>query len=151
MVGRYIYPHLSDENLQVFETKINYHFVNRDLLRKALEACSGFNGDGNKRLALIGDSILHLVLVTSGLSKNKSRAQISDMLQKRTGNVYLGKQGFDLGIDKLVVKNPSQPEIMPSVMATTMEAIVGAVYLDCNQQISPCADVMTALGLSWPE
>lgn len=73
------------------------------------------------------------------------------MIQQRASNAYLAKQGFVLGIDKFIVKNPSQFEIMPSVMATTMEAIVGAVYLDCNQQIQPCADVMTALGLSWPE
>ena len=73
------------------------------------------------------------------------------MIQLKASNASLAKQGFILGIDKFIVKNRSQFEIMPNVMATTMEAIVGAVYLDCNQQTKPCADVMTALGLSWPE
>lgn len=73
------------------------------------------------------------------------------MIAQRASNAYLAKQGFIHGIDKFIVKNPSQFDIMPKVMATTMEAIIGAVYLDCNQQIQPCADVMTALGLSWPE
>lgn len=73
------------------------------------------------------------------------------MVDVRAGNTHLAKQGFVLGIDKFIVKNPSQRDIMPKVMSTTMEAIVGAVYLDCNQQIQPCVDVMTVLGLSWPE
>lgn len=73
------------------------------------------------------------------------------MAQQRVSNANLVKQGFIHGIDRFIVKNRSQSHVMPNVMADTMEAIVGAVYLDCNQQIQPCADVMTALGLSWPE
>ncbi|KGO59748.1 hypothetical protein PEX2_053260 [Penicillium expansum] len=104
MVGRYIFPLRSDEELLVFEKKINYNFANRALLREALQGSNALNGDGNKTLALIG-----------------------------------------------VVKNPCQSQIGRNVMIDTMQAIVGAVYLDCNEQIPPCADVMTALGLSWPE
>jgi ribonuclease-3 len=73
------------------------------------------------------------------------------MIKEKAGNAYLSQQGFDLGIDKFIVKNPSQSFVGNKVMAATMEAIVGAVHLDCNGQIAPCADVMTALGLSWPE
>ncbi|KAJ5203429.1 hypothetical protein N7449_005508 [Penicillium cf. viridicatum] len=151
MVGRYIFALPSDEELQVFEEKINYSFANNALLREALQVPNGSNGDGNKKIALIGDIILDLVIVTSGYDKNKTRGEISKISQQRVSNVNLAKQGFVHGIDRFIVKNRSQFDIMPSVMATTMEAIVGAVYLDCKQQIQPCADVMTALGLSWPE
>lgn len=75
MVGRYIFPLPSDEELQVFKEKINYSFANDALLREALQASSGFNGDGNKRLALIGDIILDLVIVISGREKNKTRGK----------------------------------------------------------------------------
>ncbi|KAJ5941932.1 hypothetical protein N7516_002100 [Penicillium verrucosum] len=151
MVGHYIFPLPSDEELQVFEKKINYSFANDALLREALQVSSGFNGDGNKKLALIGDTILDLVIVTLGCDKNKTRGEISITIQQRASNAYLADQGFIHGIDKFIVKNPCQCKIMPNVMATTMEAIIGAVYLDCNQQIQPCIDVMTALGLSWPQ
>ncbi|KAJ6189779.1 hypothetical protein N7519_004687 [Penicillium mononematosum] len=60
-------------------------------------------------------------------------------------------QGFRLGLDQVIVKNPSQTFIGNRLMAPTMEAIVGAVYTDSNQQIPVCADVMTALGTSWSE
>ncbi|KAJ5961551.1 hypothetical protein N7501_006492 [Penicillium viridicatum] len=151
MVGRYIFPLPSDEELQIFEEKITYSFANDALSREALQASSGFNGDGNKKLALIGDKILDLAIATSGRNRNKTREEISKMIAQRASNAYLAKQGFIHGIDKFIVKNPSQFDIMPKVMATTMEAIIGAVYLDCNQQIQPCVDVMTVLGLSWPE
>ncbi|CAG8905856.1 unnamed protein product [Penicillium egyptiacum] len=152
MVGRHIYLFLpSDAELEDFEKKIKYRFSNRALIREALQASSAVNEDGNKTLALIGDKLLDVVIVTSGRSKNKIRGDISNMIQQKAGNDYLCKQGFALGIDKFIVKNPSQSDVGKKVMAATMEAIVGAVFLDCNKQIAPCADVMTALGLSWPE
>ncbi|OQD60918.1 hypothetical protein PENPOL_c019G06885 [Penicillium polonicum] len=151
MVGRYILTHPLDEELQVLEDKINHSFANGALLREALHLPNGWNGDGNKRLSLIGDPILKLVIGISGRNENNTIGEISNMIQQRASNANLADQGFIHGIDKFIVKNPSQSDITRNVMATTMQAIVGAVYVDCNHQIQPCADVMTALGLSWPE
>ncbi|KAJ5505379.1 hypothetical protein N7453_004336, partial [Penicillium expansum] len=137
--------------LLVFEKKINYNFANRALLREALQGSNALNGDGNKTLALIGVRVLGLVIVASGWNKNKTRKGISAMIDERAGTGNLHDQGFERGIDKFIVKNPCQSQIGRNVMIDTMQAIVGAVYLDCNEQIPPCADVMTALGLSWPE
>lgn len=75
MVGRYILTHPLDEELQVLEKKINHSFANGALLREALHVPSGWNGDGNKELALIGDIILDLVIGTSGRNKNKTRGK----------------------------------------------------------------------------
>lgn len=36
-------------------------------------------------------------------------------------------------------------------MATTMEAVLGAVYYDSNKNLGACERVMAVLGLSWPE
>ncbi|OQE43642.1 hypothetical protein PENCOP_c003G03419 [Penicillium coprophilum] len=147
MAGLIIPCQPSDEDLQVLEMKSHYRFTNRLLIREALQASSGFNQDGHKTLAMIGDSILRLVLVTHGYYGKQITGQISDTISKKASTANLSKQGFDLGIDKFIVKN-SQPFVGPNVMATTTEAIVGAVYVDCNQQIQPCAVVMSALGVS---
>lgn len=69
----------------------------------------------------------------------------------RAGNNYLCEQGEALGIDDFIIKNVSQSSVGDKARATTMEAIVGAVYLDSGRQIPPCANVMAALGISWPE
>ncbi|OQE13348.1 hypothetical protein PENFLA_c049G04143 [Penicillium flavigenum] len=131
----HIFPHPSDEELQVLE-QINYTFANRALLREALQPPNKCNEDGNKTLALVGDKVLDLVIVASGRDRNKTRGW----------NAYLSRQGCYLGLDQVIVKNPSQTFIGNKLMASTMEAIVGAVYLDSNQQITICADVMMVLG-----
>jgi ribonuclease-3 len=65
----------SDEELQFLEQKINYAFVNRALLREALQPPNRYNEDGNKSLALVGDKVLDLVIVTSGRDRNKTRGK----------------------------------------------------------------------------
>ena len=51
-------------------------------------------------------------------------------------NNYLYDQGTTLGLDCFIVKNPGQWGIAAgkNVMATTMEAIIGAVYYDSNKK-----------------
>ncbi|KAK4865591.1 hypothetical protein LT330_009379 [Penicillium expansum] len=134
MVGNWIFPHPSDERPQVFEEKIDYKFTDH----------------GNRMVALIGDKFIDLVIVTTGRKNNKTRSEINDMIQQRACNAHLSKQGFDLGIDQFIVKNPIQLDIENRLMAITMEATIGAVHLDCNGQISLCAGAMAALGISWP-
>lgn len=54
--------------LQAVETILNYHFINSELLWEALQAAGslypgeGLRAEGNKRLALVGDEVLGLVL-----------------------------------------------------------------------------------------
>ncbi|CDM37817.1 Ribonuclease III domain [Penicillium roqueforti FM164] len=170
-LGRYIFQLPSDEELQVLEQKINYSFSNRTLLREALQPATWVNEDGNKKLAMVGNSIMRLVIVNHGLKGKKTRGmcfshtgyyftnlrfrlwlgQISDMFTLKASKSSLCAQGFYLGISKFVVKRPTQLVVGPTIMATTMEAIVGAVYLDCNEQIQPCAVVMNALDIAWSE
>lgn len=68
-------------------------------------------------------------------------------------NNYLYDQGTTLGLDCFIVKNPGQWGIAAgkNVMATTMEAIIGAVYYDSNKNRDAGERVMATLGLSWPE
>lgn len=56
------------DTLQAVETILNYHFHNPKLLWEALQAAGatypgeGLRPNGNKRLALVGDEVLGLVL-----------------------------------------------------------------------------------------
>jgi hypothetical protein len=75
MVGRYLLPLPSDDEIEVLEKKIQYRFVDRELLREALQASTDRNQDGNKTLALFGDLVLDLVLAISGRKENKPRGK----------------------------------------------------------------------------
>ncbi|KAJ5779748.1 hypothetical protein N7457_007468 [Penicillium paradoxum] len=151
MKGHIFSSLLSDDRVQILEDKIGYHFTSRDLLREALQSSNGVNGDANKNLALIGDAVIDTVLVIHGYGKKQPKGMISDVKSQRAGNKYLTAQGFSLGIDQFVVINPSQTVVGVKVMATTMEAIIGAVFLDSGHQLGPCIKLMVVLGLSWPE
>lgn len=54
----------------------------------------------------------------------------------RATNENLGQIGFSLGLDVYIQLNPSAQGVVPGrLMATTIEAIIGAVYLDSNKDI----------------
>lgn len=51
-------------------------------------------------------------------------------------NQNLAQIGFSLGLNVYIQLNPSAQGVVPErLIATTMEAIIGAVYLDCNRDI----------------
>lgn len=70
-------------------------------------------------------------------------------LQNTRGtNLHLAQVGFAKGIDKVILLNPSlQGVVQQRLMATTMEAILGAVYLDSHRDIQAVLRVSVHLGL----
>lgn len=68
------------------------------------------------------------------------------------GKRNLAQRGFDLGIDKWIRNNPSQGSyISDKLMATTMEAIVGAYFEDQGRTFAALEKIVSVLGLGWPE
>lgn len=54
----------------------------------------------------------------------------------RATNGNLAHIGLSLGLDAYIQLNPSAQGVVPErLMATTIEAIIGAVYLDSNKDI----------------
>jgi ribonuclease-3 len=81
-----------------------------------------------------------------------SPARTNNVVSTRASNAYLAEQGFLRGLDNYVYNNPSQGNfVSDGLMATTMEAILGAVFLESDGNISVFQNVMVFLGLSWPE
>lgn len=67
----------------------------------------------------------------------------------RGSNYRLGQIGFARGINSFILLNPSLRGTVPtSLMATTVEAILGAVYLDSRRDIAPVLRVVIHLGLT---
>lgn len=68
-------------------------------------------------------------------------------------NNNLNHRGNSLGLNPFIVKNMSQKDLPAGriVMATSVEAILGAIYYDSNKDWSICEEVMAIFGLTWPE
>ncbi|PGG98473.1 hypothetical protein AJ80_09534 [Polytolypa hystricis UAMH7299] len=142
-----------EDRTRAVEQLFGYTFEDPSLLHKALHlAGSGGSLDGNKSLAQVGDAVLRLALVSEGYEKGMAREHTSRIVDRVGGNDMLTSVGFLHKLDKLVYKNPSQlGGVPPKPMACTVEALLGAVYLDSSKSIDTVRQVMSVLGLVWPE
>ncbi|OQE16688.1 hypothetical protein PENSTE_c023G06843 [Penicillium steckii] len=143
---------LGDGNLAKAEEIISYRFKDRLGLRRALQLADSIHQNGNKDLALLGDTVIKLILVKEGLRRHATRGQINNAVSEKSSNAYLVQRGFSTGLAECVFANRSQGNtIYPGPMASTMEAIVGAVFIDSEENTLVVKGVMEVLGVSWPE
>ncbi|CAP79820.1 hypothetical protein E8E15_008299 [Penicillium rubens] len=145
-----------DEEIVDFEKLVlgqAYRFTDRAFIREALQGPSIYNHDGQKTLALVGDAILRQSLVEQGRERSETPEEIQNVITKVASNINLYYRGIALGLDPFIVKNPGQLGITAGrkTMATTMEAIIGAVFYDSAKNGDDLKRVLIALGLAWPE
>ncbi|CBF81959.1 predicted protein [Aspergillus nidulans FGSC A4] len=136
--------------------RLQYHFdlpfLNPALLSGALLAPGVSTREGNKAFGLLGGTALQLYLQVEGLKREMNVEQISQAMSQVAGKRNLAQRGFDLGIDKWIRNNPSQGSyISDKLMATTMEAIVGAYFEDQGRTFAALEKIVRVLGLGWPE
>lgn len=153
------------------ETILQYHFSNSELLNEALLAAGAaasnkdIEGDvqGNKRLALLGDSVLQEAVLEPWYDSAESTggyARLWTFLEKLTllaeghnrvknlcRNTKLSQVAQRSGVSSYITKNPCQLGLVPQeTAASTVEALVGAVYLDSGEDISTVKKVLNAIG-----
>lgn len=151
------------------ENIIGYSFSDPLILWEALQAAGASRAagsrhfpDGNKRLAVLGDAILKLVLVSDWYVSADARGKIghsevtsgphheigraSDIVQQVGSNANLDRVGRHHGLEDFICRSPSQSNyVSPATMTATVEAILGAVYLDSG--INDVNQVMQRLGM----
>jgi len=127
-------------DLRAFEQRLGHAFGDRDLLRLALTHRSFANerqlANQNERLEFLGDAVLGLVtarllyrehpdLPEGELSRRKSYLVSEPTLAALAHRVELGEV-LRLGVGE----HRSGGREKPSLLADTLEAVFGAVYLD---------------------
>ncbi|KOS36419.1 hypothetical protein ACN38_g12843 [Penicillium nordicum] len=73
---------------------------------------------------MVGDATLRQILVNQG--------NIQDVITHVASNSHLHERGIAIGLDPFILKHPGQVG-QPAgriLMATTIEAIMGVVYID---------------------
>lgn len=137
------------------EDIIGYHFTNPSMIWEALQAAGSpvyVIGnrrlvDGNKRLALLGDTVLQLALAETWLDANEPRARFDQIRLEVGSNPNLDRIGRETGLVAFVSKNPSQGNAVSfATMTATVEAVIGAVYLDGD--MTAVKRIMGTLGLA---
>lgn len=128
--------------------KLNYEFRNSQLLTVALTHRSR-GGDHNERLEFLGDAVVNFV-IGDALYHQYPKAAEGDLsrwrasLINRDALAELAKE-FELG--KYLILGPGEirsgGSSRQSILSCTMEAIIGAIYLDAG------FDVTKAKILEW--
>ncbi|KAF2278992.1 ribonuclease III [Westerdykella ornata] len=138
------------------ESILHYRFSNHDLLDEALLAAGTTvsrrdiqgNPQGNKRLALLGDSIIKEVILEHWYLSGETTEEGTNEVINLAKNTKLSQVAHESGLVEYVIKNPCQQgQVGQRTAASTVEALVGAVYLDCGEDISTVENVLEAINV----
>ncbi|KFZ02254.1 hypothetical protein V500_00335 [Pseudogymnoascus sp. VKM F-4518 (FW-2643)] len=136
------------------EDVIDYSFIDKELPWEAIQA-AGSNmafryPEGNKRLAMIGDAVVKLVVLEDLRVADSPRGDMQNSLSYIGSNANLDRVGRLNNLDAIVNRNPSQPgAVAANTLTATFEALIGAVYLDSGGTTTRARLVMEKFGL-WP-
>ncbi|KAL5376876.1 hypothetical protein DPSP01_010142 [Paraphaeosphaeria sporulosa] len=137
------------------ENIIGYRFQNKKL---CIEALKGSMVDiplywqgvitpiaNNRRLALLGDRVLALGMTALWWDAKLPTSAYGTAMAKLESRASLGLRATLLGIDDtLIIRNGANP-VPRHLIAETLEAIIGAVYVDSNNSLSVVQGVLKKL------
>ena len=124
--------------------KLHYTFKQTDYLEEALRHSSYVNELGisgmrdNERLEFLGDAVLDLAIshILMDYFKNAKEGDLSKFRAAVVNEKGLHQIATDLEIGKFLFlgkgEESTQGRKKPSILANTMEAILGALYLDAG-------------------
>jgi ribonuclease-3 len=77
-----------------------------------------------------------------------STAEWTRIEQDLVSNNNLGRRGFELGLDRCIITAPGLERVSTNMMATTVEAILGAIYVDSGaNDLGAVRAAVQAMGL----
>ncbi|KAJ9643484.1 hypothetical protein H2199_004163 [Coniosporium tulheliwenetii] len=145
----------NDISIAQAQTILGYQFNNVAYLREALHAAgSGFIKDGqqilhegNKRLAVLGNAVIQLILQQDWYGSGRSRESGNQNLSRIAASQFLADVARQSGIDLCIVPNPSQhgQPASPVLLTSTISAAIGAIWLDSANNLPVTRRVMINL------
>ncbi len=148
-----------DSHVKEIENKIGYAFKDKSLLRQAFTRTSyanehkGYGGvvyQSNEVLEFFGDSVLSAAIITLlmqdfatryeyGISTRLNEGDFSNIKSKLSDKKNLSLATKKLGLEKYLLMGEGDVKLgvenEPSVMEDLFESIIGAIYIDCGNEI----------------
>lgn len=126
------------------EDKLLYQFKNRALVDEALthKSLQVSVGVDNERLEFLGDAVLDLALADILMSQfpDNDEGRLSKKRASLVNEKALAELGLELGLPKHIRLGKSELQSQgahkPRLVASCLEALVGALYLDAGFEIS---------------
>lgn len=138
------YANKKKNDLKVLEKELNYKFVDKSFLKAALTHSSYANENklgiinSNERLEFLGDAILNLI-VSQYLYKKYpyySEGELTKIRAKVVCESSLAYVAREIGVGDYLLLGKGEESTggrkRESILADTIEAIIGAVYMDSD-------------------
>ena len=116
---------------------LGYEFANHDLCRQALTHRS-FGSHNYERLEFLGDSILGMVVTTYlyDQAEHASEGELSRMRASLVKQMTLAEIARELNLGEHLIMGEGELKSggfdRDSILADTLEALIGAIYLDSD-------------------
>ena len=131
------------KQINKLEEKIKYKFKNKELLKNALtHKTYAFEAktpiEYNERLEYLGDSILGFIVAEQLYTTNKyfSEGELTRRRSQLVNNNFLAEKAKDLSLGDYIFLGKGETLQNgfknPTNLANTLEALIGAVYLDSD-------------------
>lgn len=152
-----------EKNISAIEKTIAYTFNDKSLLKQAFtrtsfcnEQSAKENYQSNEVLEFFGDSVLSCAIITlllkgqtekyrHGIKTQLNEGDFSNIKSRLSDKKNLSESTAALGLQKYLLMGEGDSKLgienEPSVMEDLFESIIGAVYIDCGE------DMKTVLGV----
>ena len=126
---------MDNRHIEQLEKILNYHFIDNSLLELALTHRS-FQGENNERLEFLGDSILNFIIAEFLFKKFNllSEGDLSRLRSQLVKSETLSEIGISLQLGDYLILGEGELKSSgwrrPSILADSVEAIIGAVFID---------------------
>ncbi len=127
------------DKLKRLEKKLGYLYVNDDLLKRAITHRSA-GSRHNERLEFLGDSILSLVIAETLYHRfpDVSEGDMSRMRATLVREKTLAELAREFDLGEYLILGPGELKSggyrRESILADTVEAIIGSIYLDSDME-----------------
>lgn len=133
---------MEEEKIKELEKILGVEFKDKKLLIQALTHRSYLNENpedsygNNERLEFLGDAVLELIVSDFLFKrfKEKPEGEMTNLRAALVNEENLSKRAEDISIDKYILLSRGEikesEKAKKSILADTLEAIIGAIYLD---------------------
>ena len=149
-----------DKHIREIEDKIGYAFRDKSLLKQAFTRTSfanehkgadGIRYQSNEVLEFFGDGVLSAAIITLlmrdfakryeyGISTRLNEGDFSNIKSKLSDKKNLSLATKNMGLQKYLLLGEGDMKLgvenEPSVMEDLFESIIGAIYIDCGNDIA---------------
>lgn len=122
-----------DKNIKKFLKDYDIEFKNLNIYKTAFTHSSYSEHNNYERLEFIGDRILNLAASMKTFEETSGRVKkLNEKFESLISNKNLARIANKLNFEKMILLQSNNKKIEDSILADSIEAIIGAICIDAD-------------------